>query len=158
DSGPGGTGRVEAAPPALAPAVNPGIMLDRPVVSQPASNGGANPAANSSSDAPSGMTQPRMPVNTGSLLGTNSQSALVPVPADPVGNVQRPMPPVGAPPAAFVPSSAPWAPAPVARAPVSSSPRVESYEEETYVCQAGDDFRSISRLKYYTDKYERALL
>ncbi len=37
-------------------------------------------------------------------------------------------------------------------------PRVESYDEETYICKAGDTFAGISTRYYYTDKYALALL
>jgi hypothetical protein len=37
-------------------------------------------------------------------------------------------------------------------------PRVESYDEETYICKAGDTFPGISTCYYYTDKYALALL
>jgi hypothetical protein len=43
-------------------------------------------------------------------------------------------------------------------APVSATPQVDSYDEETYRLKPGDSFRTISQAKYYTEKYERALM
>jgi hypothetical protein len=55
------------------------------------------------------------------------------------------------PPLSVPPSAAPAAPARAA------PPDVISYVEETYVANAGDTFASLSKAKYETDKYARAL-
>lgn len=66
------------------------------------------------------------------------------------------MPPIGAPPRADSPPIA--IPGQSAGSSVPFVPQVESYDEETHVCRAGETFESISEQYYRTRKYDRALL
>jgi hypothetical protein len=77
-------------------------------------------------------------------------------PAGGLPPVKEPEPiPVGRTPGAAVPAlPVPSSPGSVVRA---AQPEVVSYTEETYVANAGDTFASISRAKYRTDAYARAL-
>ncbi|MBV9123445.1 MAG: hypothetical protein JO112_08820 [Planctomycetes bacterium] len=64
---------------------------------------------------------------------------------------QGQLPPLGAPPSAGGPPIA------VAGPSSASFPQVESWDEETYSCQAGDTFEAISQRYYHTDRYAQAL-
>jgi nucleoid-associated protein YgaU len=82
-----------------------------------------------------------------------------PAPPPPPLASGRPFPPIDSPAAAVGLPITPPPPAVAARpsTPIGA-PQVESYDEETYRCQPNDSFRSISRLKYGSESYERALL
>jgi hypothetical protein len=83
--------------------------------------------------------------------GIPGSSSIPPVPLAAPATVASPPIPVGGP--------LSGAPAAVAiRPPVYVDPRVESFDEETYVCKSNDSFQSISRDKYTTDKYANALM
>jgi hypothetical protein len=70
-----------------------------------------------------------------------------------------PKPPVGAPAAAVSPPIVVPGPGAVAAAPTGPPvPQVESFDEETYRCKAGETFATISKQKYLTENYARALL
>lgn len=82
--------------------------------------------------------------------GANPGSPPVPLASPPT--VASPPIPIGG------PSAGAGAAAVVVRPPVFVDPRVESFDEETYVCKPSDNFQSISKDKYMTDKYANALL
>jgi nucleoid-associated protein YgaU len=76
------------------------------------------------------------------------------------GSPTRPLPPVGATTSVTSPPIAVPVP-PSAAAGQSTShfvPQVESYDEETYLCRAGDTLEAVCQRYYHADKYARALL
>lgn len=79
-----------------------------------------------------------------------------PLPSQPSGGVSS-VPPIGAPPRADSPPIAIPGQSPAASA-APLVPQVESYDEETHICRAGESFESISEQHYHTRKYDRALL
>lgn len=83
--------------------------------------------------------------------GTPANPPVAPVPLAAPPTVASPPIPVSGPPAG-APAAA------VVRPPVFVDPRVESFDEETYVCKPSDTFQSICKDKYMTDKYANALL
>lgn len=151
---PAATAPVPSAP-APAPDQNPGVNLLRPVVPPP---NGANsgpitlPPPPAADDMPESST--RLPLGA---APTTPRPALV-VQNTPVSSpeaVRPPMPPVGA--LANTGSPAVTAPLPQSTPAASSEPQVDSYDELTYRCQAGDSFQSISLAMYKSDRYARAL-
>jgi nucleoid-associated protein YgaU len=91
---------------------------------------------------------------TGAPLGAMPPA---PAPTSAVPPLAAP-PAVASPPIAVPVPSGGASPGAVIRPPVPTDPRVESFDEETYICKPGDTFKSISQEKYTSDKYERALL
>jgi hypothetical protein len=97
------------------------------------------------------------PVKPPAATPTFEVPPIAPKPSVPIGGlppVKEPEPiAVGRPPSASVPAL-PVPSVPVVR---GAQPDVVSYTEETYVAGTGDSFQSISRAKYGTDGYARAL-
>ena len=78
--------------------------------------------------------------------------------SSPGGSTARTQPALGSTgTAATTPITLPAPPA-SARQPAESEPQVEAYDEESYVWQPNDSFRTLSQQHYQSDKYERALV
>jgi hypothetical protein len=152
-----GTPTVDHTPPAGS--LNSGGM---PAPSSPGINLGP-PETNNT--RPGAMPDPRGTDITPPLAGApgtnpsgqgNIPSNSTPPLAAPLGGASPPIPvnvpggPAGAGGAA--------APGVSGRPAVYSDSKVESYDEETYICKPGDTFASICNDKYRTDKYSQALL
>jgi nucleoid-associated protein YgaU len=177
---PGATdGKVEAplvAPPGKPPAlVMPEVAEPKPVVQAPPVNiapppplGGPRETATSRQDLnsiakpadsglpPLGAPRPGRdvaltPVATPNFPATTEESPQAKIKLTSPGGTPlgAPSPMIRAPLIAATPAEP---------APATGAPQVESYDEETYPCQAGDSFRSISKDRYGSEKYERALL
>jgi nucleoid-associated protein YgaU len=94
----------------------------------------------------------------------SSQFARAPVVTPPAANQPAPAPARMDPPPDAVQRSAPTPVIVPAVSPtigqdaITQVGNVDSYDEETYICRANDNFRSISQAYFRTDKYERALI
>lgn len=100
------------------------------------------------------------PVTVIPTSGTTTSEPVVP----PDNQVAQTMPrlPVGAPATAVSPPIVVPGPGggsvPKSTPTVPTIPQVESFDEETYACKAGDSFAAISKQKYLTECYAQALL
>jgi hypothetical protein len=114
------------------------------------------PPADAGAGGNTGSTAPVKPPVAPPTIEVPSAPPKTAAPAGGPPPVKEPDPiPVGRPPRAAVPAlPVPSSPGPVVR---GAQPEVVSYTEETYVANAGDTFASISRAKYGTDAYARAL-
>ncbi len=161
--------------PSAVPVAGPAMPAEPTPVAQPRAETGANlgkpvPAAGATAGQekaePPLPAAPHMPapvaddappqprVKLGTPAGPPAeQVAEGPPPVRPAPS--RPLPPVGAVPAATSPPLVAPVPAPEARPP---APQVESFNEEEYRWRAGDTFESLSRAKYQTPRYAQALL
>jgi hypothetical protein len=122
--------RISPLPPAGDTAPEPNVRLGPPV-------GGA--LGTQSSQGPSH--------DSGSAVPPSNQFAQIPAP-----NFNDQSPRVANPYQTPVPATGPIQPAGFPAA------KVDSYDEETYLCKQGDKFEDISTKFYQTDKYAQALL
>lgn len=107
---------------------------------------------------PAGDDAPE-PINrTAGVPGTVPAPAPMGFAGVPNPTPERPMPPLGAPAAVVSPPIVAPVPPGSPRVMVSNSPQVESFDEEVYFCKPNDSFLEISKLKYHSDRYDRALL
>jgi nucleoid-associated protein YgaU len=144
----------------------PGVGLKRPEGAAGTSTPAASPGGDQATDPNIKLGKPFNPVPPADQFA----QATVPPAADPAptGTVPsaRPMPPVGAPATAASPPIAvpvPGTSSQAAASPASPSspnlvPRVDSYDEETYLCKSGDTLQQISKKFYNSEDYHLALL
>jgi hypothetical protein len=112
--------------------LTPGVMPSPVLTSPPAGDTAPEPRIQLGRPAP--VPSPAKQLVQGPREGQNA-SAGFPLPAAPLASSTNPPP---------------------EKPPLV--PRVESYDEETYICQPRDTFAGISSHYYYTDKYALALL
>ncbi len=147
----------EARPPQPAPAPSPPPMT--------AEN---SPKPISPATSPSDVTKPAV-APLSSVTTPDSNVRLNPPIANNVAPPTRPsqpspvpageIPPVGANGTRTSPPIAvPVPPSSSGRTTSNFVPQVESYDEETYRCKAGDTLENVSQRYFATDKYARALL
>jgi hypothetical protein len=117
---------------------------------------GVNPIGSATPDPrfappPMGNPVPDHPAGPAATVGAGTQgNSPAPLGAPPI--VASPPIPIGGPPAGAGAATV------AIRPPVVVDPRVESFDEETYVCKPSDSFQSICKDKYLSDKYANALL
>jgi nucleoid-associated protein YgaU len=149
ESHPAATAAEDKPAPAGPPHTDVGASLGKPQAG-PGTPPTPSPAADAAPDGKVKLAGPGTPPAPPTEVAQG--------PAPPASLVTpRAVPPVGAPATAASPPITVVPPAGGAR-PTLSAPVVESFTEETHPCRPGDTWETISRDKYHTPKYARALM